>query len=173
MKNIIFIVFTLLFLNCNNSETDLLKQTKELSKQKIDLIQTSWTPEQKNLFGQSKWKIISYVRGDCSACLDYLKNWYEFEKNLEKYNNVTLILYIGIEDRALIQPWLRQYSLKNIIIDKDRKFYIQNKLYKYNNNLQTFLLDSLDNIVVIGSPISYPKIWPLYHKAFQNEIKSN
>lgn len=166
-----------MILSCNNSNrtdvTGISNEIGELSKKQINIIPEILTTDQQDLFKKSKWKIITFINGGCSACLDKIEKWYDIEQEMKKYKDVTMFFYVGVEDIAIIQPWLRKFPLKNIIIDKKSMFLNTNKLNVYDNNLLTFLFDSNNKIKIIGSPIHYTKILQLYRDIIEGKRQYN
>lgn len=113
-----------------------------------------------------KVKVVTKINGNCFQCISRLELWSRFideiEKNCENCN-VQYYLYISGADTSAFKTMndsIIQFNYP-VIFDQNNTFYKLNKLHE-NSLYHTMLLDSLDKVLLIGTPIMNKKLQALY-----------
>ncbi|MBA0884901.1 hypothetical protein [Flavobacterium undicola] len=121
-----------------------------------------------------KVKIITLVNGDCGPCVEELQEWKLFMKGIDTAY-VGFVFLVNTSD-------IRNFKKNDSLIIKLKYPYYYDKLNKISkkNNFsqnklhQTFLLDSNENVVLIGKP-NTGKMYELYrsqiYKMQKNAVK--
>ena len=111
-----------------------------------------------------RFKLITYIDGDCSVCIAELYKWKEFLKiNFDNLENVQVMFIIN----SLNYPYF-EYNVEKL--DLHLPFYYDSiNSYITNNNIEdyelyTLLLNKENEITLIGSPIDNPSMQGLYKK---------
>ena len=113
-----------------------------------------------------KVKVVTKINGNCFQCISRLELWSRFideiEKNCENCN-VQYYFYISGADTSAFKTMndsIIQFNYP-VILDQNNTFYKLNKLHE-NSLYHTMLLDSLDKVLLIGTPIMNKKLQALY-----------
>ena len=113
-----------------------------------------------------KAKMVTKINGNCFQCVYRLKFWSSFISKVEETCencNIQYYFYISGTDTSAfktINDSLIQFSYP-VIFDQNNSFYKLNKLLE-NSLYHTMLLDSLDKVLLIGTPIMNKKLQALY-----------
>ena len=117
-------------------------------------------------------KITTFIQGDCSLCIDDLKNWHELFQYTKSKMGVDMLFYLYSSDL--------EYFINNIYSQELYKYPLildQNYEYSDNNSLpidrkqyQTFLLDSNNKVVLVGNPVYNEKLKNLYIEEIEKRI---
>lgn len=114
-----------------------------------------------------RFKLITYIDGDCSVCIAELYKWNEFLKmNFYILENVQVMFIIS----SVNYPYF-EYNVEKL--DLRLPFYYDSiNSYITNNNIEdyelyTLLLNKENEITLIGSPIDNPSMQGLYKKVIK------
>ncbi|MDR3094340.1 MAG: hypothetical protein LBU62_06860, partial [Bacteroidales bacterium] len=114
-----------------------------------------------NLYDRYDYKMVYHINGDCHACVDHLPKIDSLYQTV-KTSNTTLLIYVFSGDYAHFENLVERINIKiPFIYDKQNLFYSQNKL-SIDPLYHCFLLDKDNKVLLVGSPISNPKMWALY-----------
>ena len=107
-------------------------------------------------------KVVSYIDGNCGTCLLNLQFWEGFiHEVLLKTSNCEFLIFVNAEDKndfasaaikyGFTYPWL---------FDKESSFIKMNKIW--DKRFQTALLNSKNEVILIGDPTNNIKLAELY-----------
>lgn len=121
--------------------------------------------------GHTKILILVEDTGDCSPCSMGINEWYIYHLDMEYRGLRGDIIYIlkeGIHLPLSVDTILEQYGLY--------KYYDYGDLTEQNDFLQecgysTFLISSDNSVLLVGSPLDEPKLWNVYRKALDEQMK--
>jgi hypothetical protein len=157
-----FGILLLIFCNCARSEkTEYKTVIEEWIGKKIIL------PKLSNQFNyDEKVKVVTQINGNCLSCISRLELWSSFIDEIRgtcETNNVQYYLYISGADTSAFKAINDSIIHFNypVIFDQDNTFSKLNKLHE-NSLYHTMLLDSLDRVLLIGTPIMNKKLQKLY-----------
>ncbi len=172
---LIFLIvsYCILFYGCNSQNEEINHLLKEWYRKKI-----SFTPNlqienlHKNTiynWTSSKYKIVNYIDSSgCFPCKLKLPLWKQFKKTTDSLKiNVSYIFISQTEhyyDLAVQQQ--RNYFIMPYYYDKNGIMKKENSIFK-NPLGQTLLLDSINQIILIGNPINNQNIRQLYIQKMQ------
>lgn len=115
-----------------------------------------------------KIRIVTYIDGlqSCSECqFNALKNW---EKDIEVIgggNVEYVVIFSGIREEQL-QSAVDKYSLQiPLVLCKTADFGFKNSLHNKLTKNKTFLLNTRNEIVLVGEPFNSEKLSQLYKQA--------
>jgi hypothetical protein len=116
-----------------------------------------------NITNAPNLKIVSYVDGNCGACVSDLNKWRTVIKDFKSHKNIDCIFYINTLDFDALSKFINKDGLYPIplVDDFDNVFFERNALER-NKLFQTFLLDEKNKVILIGSPIFNEKLKALY-----------
>jgi hypothetical protein len=115
-----------------------------------------------------KLKMVSYIDGSCSMCVENLSQWIKFIDTINhEGEKCKFVFYIHTEDEEKFQrdvlnklgfnaPWLS---------DRNNDFIRANKLYDLR--FQTALLDESDRVLLIGTMSLRPPLQELYKQTIK------
>lgn len=123
---------------------------------------------------ESSYKILVYVDSiGCVSCKLRLPIWKEFIKKIDSISDqkIPVIFFFHPKDYKEVRYMLKRYDFDlPICIDRDNKFYNLN-LFPTNIMFQTFLLDSNNNVCIIGNPIHNLNVKDLYLKQIEDCVQ--
>ncbi len=108
-------------------------------------------------------KIVAYIDGNCSACLNSLLFWQNFSKKISSLEiDCSLILYVQTENKDYFKKDVIDRLKINVpcLFDKEADFISLNKLH--DQRFQAVLLDIDDKVLLIGNPVLNKKLSDLY-----------
>lgn len=115
-----------------------------------------------NLF-QGK-KIITLLNGDCYSCLDLLYKWEIWLESIRVDEPPELIVIVITGDikyfEKVILPDI-PFNL-NLLIDIEKNFLSVNGLESFDERFQTFFMDEINTIRLVGNPLIGSQINDLY-----------
>jgi hypothetical protein len=80
----------------------------------------------------------------------------------ESFNNVSFVYYVYTINFEQTSAILKGIDFKYpVYIDYKNKFFLENDL-DFQKELQTFLVDEKDKVLLVGNPVYNPKIKELY-----------
>jgi len=115
-----------------------------------------------SLFSGSKTKIYTLVNASCSTCLLQLKEWDDFETNINKQKDVQVIVVCESDDNFQLIKYLFEskkigYIQLPLVLDLDNKFISLNASLLSSEGDLTVLTDANNKIVLSGNPIKDKK----------------
>lgn len=122
-------------------------------------------------FIREERKIISVIAGNCGACVMTLKNWESCFREMKDQGYENRLLFI-IEDidSALFKKIYRLEipSGMTLVFDRNSVFSKQNELPN-DKMLKTFMIDTENNVVLVGNPSLDKELWILYLNELERE----
>lgn len=123
------------------------------------------------------FKIISYVGSEgCTECKMGLEHWNRFMKRVNSVRgnrDVDMILIAEFRNPRQIDHFKEQDSSNYYLVnDSEKQFSHLNKLPN-DTQIQTFLLDSDNKVILIGNPILNPKIADAYLSVFRENAMAD
>lgn len=118
-----------------------------------------------------QFKIFTYVDTcGCTECQLKLYEWEKLHHSLDSFSNNTAIIYIVYSQYPQYIELLKKRNHISFLLFIDE----QNKIGKRNNLsskllYKTFLLDSMNRIILFGNPIQNEQIWNLYKQTITNK----
>jgi hypothetical protein len=115
-------------------------------------------------------KVVTFVDGTCGVCIDNLKHWQKFIDYVKKHNGqCDFIFYIQADDQEEFEKGIMtKLELKfPWILDKKDRFIFQNNLI--DKRFQTALLNSKNEVMLIGDIMFNPKLEELYRKTIEEK----
>lgn len=158
-----------LTLSCCNNPNNHKQTTNEWLGQHIELPDTisDIRTKQPIILKGSQYTILSYIDNyGCVSCNMKLPLWADYINHLKSTSDkkVTVIILVNSQNIEEARNTIDYYNYKfSVCIDWHDSINTRNKFpskFKY----QTFLLDSLHNVVFIGNPLTNPKIREIYNK---------
>lgn len=165
--SIVLVLLILSAISCNR-QVDLNKEIKKIIGSEIFLIDSlkSFSINKGFHFYKSKngkLKIATYINGSCPQCLFELEEWKRIIED-QAFKEVSFHFYIKTTNINQMISILKEISFDYpTIIDTSNQFFILNKLSE-DKNLQTFLLNENNKIVIVGNPIYGEQIKDFYLK---------
>lgn len=124
----------------------------------------------------SKFKILVYIdSAGCTSCKLQLPQWKEFIHEVDSItggNSIPFLLFFNAKNYKEISYYLQRDEFHiPVCFDKNDSL---NKLNHFPSDImfQTFLLDSNNNVNIIGNPIRNSKIKELYLKTITEKKSS-
>lgn len=178
MKLLYFAFILLLLTSCNSRKKEIGRIVRAWKNKEVvfpDNLETK-------IFGRdtccpdlwkAKYKILHYVdTSGCSECRLQLYDWKLFKEQTDS---------LGLDLSFLFVAWVHNYeeleTLQVInqcdipfLYDRDGQMMELNR-FPVQNNLQTFLLDSANRVVLIGNPVRNLPLRQLYFKMIREENK--
>lgn len=113
------------------------------------------------------FRIVTYIdSSDCTACSLMLSQWTEFLDVINGVDsvNVDFIMIVESHDKEEISGIIARGDFKHkVAIVADSEFEKINKLPS-KKSMRTLLLDEKNKVVLVGNPVSNPKVKDLYKK---------
>ena len=164
-------------IGCTENKIKYEKEIEDVVKSLIGkniLIPDSLLPElpeseKLTLNKRNKPKIISVIAGNCGNCIKDLKKWEPYLKEMELMGYSNNLIFIVEDIDAL---FFKKYygnevqSGLNLYFDKNQTFSKLNNL-PHIKMLKTFMLDSNNEIILIGNPVHDRNLWNLYLKGLR------
>lgn len=109
-------------------------------------------------------KVVCFLDGDCSTCLMKTSFWKKFisEVSSQGFHEIPVIMYGYSSFEENFRDYMNAAWSGPWQFDGNRAFIEYNKLYDLR--LQTLLLDSANNVILIGDPLLNPTLRELYMK---------
>ena len=172
-------LFCLLTYSCSSGD-EMKRQLEKMYGTPVSISLDSmkyWHPTDEDYSSKKENSMLTLVvysdTADCSLCyLQHLELWNDFVKMEKEYDGIIRFLFI-IEARDgeanNLYRQLRHTNLKHCIyVDGNRVFSKNNPQIPPNSFFHTFLLDELNNIILVGNPIKNEAI----EKIFKRKIKA-
>jgi len=115
-----------------------------------------------HFISEDKMKILVYIDGDCSKCVESLLEWQQFiENNNDTFLDCSIVFFITSSNFNLIKNLLNEIKFKYIVVfDYENAYMLKNKFD--NPILNTVLVDSKNRIVIVGNPLKNKNLTDLY-----------
>lgn len=173
-KIVLFLSLYITLISCNHAV-----QNPTLPK-KYDSIQKVWNhrkiifPDSLQFFRlregadsnqilKSDVKLITYINGECSLCMEELKHWKKFVKDYPKNKSLQLIIVIRSADFKYLDYMVsKEKGNYTILYDKYNRFFETNDL-PFDKFYQTMLLNKENQVITVGSPIYSKYLVKPYH----------
>lgn len=120
-------------------------------------------------FFTARYKILNYIdTTGCTSCRTRFYDWNLMQKQTDSLNLDVAYFFIAWVSEYEELELLQQINRCEIpcLYDKTGEVSRLNQFPPYPR-MQTFLLDSLNRVILIGSPIENPKLRELYLKKMQ------
>lgn len=168
---ICFSIITLFFFNVSckpNREELIVKKLEQLYSKQITFSKyysTVWdstSTERNSMFSKEK-KILVYI--DSTGCTDCrihdLRAWKNYLEDIN--HRIDLIFIFQTKDLRALERMVNLINLdpKNVFYDTENVFEKQNTFLK-DLDYTTFLLDTNNRILLIGTPLYNTALWNLY-----------
>lgn len=117
----------------------------------------------------AKYKIVNYIdTAGCLSCRNKFYDWSLLQRATDSLNLSVAYLFIAWTKKYRELEILQQINCCEIPTLYDTNGEIsQLNQFPSHPNFQTFLLDSLNRVILIGNPIENPKIRTLYLKTIK------
>ena len=170
MKNFIFYVIVIIWLvvSCSEKKQNLFNIVKEWQNKSIvfpeDLELKNFDQDSLYLYSHTKYRIISYIDSSgCTECKLKLPSWRRLKFITDSLNINVKFIFISAtkdpQDLAILQ--IKNNFSMPYFYDRNERMKKVNKLPD-NIELQTFLLDSTNKVLLIGNPVFNKRIQQLY-----------
>lgn len=177
MKRLLIIFICSILIACsskNNISIVLKYRNKQIYFPENLLIINNETQTDNNVFKSPNLKIITFINGNCSVCIEHMTYWKKFIEMKELKSNdvefITILISQNLDTFYEINKYLKfNYS---IIYDKDDVIRKNNMLNDYELT-KFLLLDSDNKILLIGDPISNPKVKDIYLEVIKSYNNKN
>lgn len=149
----------------SSAPADMTNEAKNLGRRKvIHVVPELLNDRQSEILMSKRYKIVAFINGHCSACIEDLKCWREFQDEIVQECGVQIpcVFYIGVDNFERVRAWVKNYKISDVVIDSDSKFLKENNLEDKNPLLHCFLLGPENEPILIGSPLRNPKLSALY-----------
>ena len=174
MRNLIFIIFSSLFLfSCSDDKKHdieiLVKKwnNKEIRFPENPVFTRYVTDTVPYKIPKTDYKVVVFVDSvGCISCKLQLPKWKEFMHEVDSLSdgNVPFVFFFQTKDVRELRYILRRDSFSHpVCIDTEDSFYKLNRFPK-EMMFQTFLIDSENRVKVIGNPIHNLSVKDLYLK---------
>lgn len=109
------------------------------------------------------FKILAFISGECTPCIQKLFEWVSFHNELEKFNSVQIFFVIqNVDHEYFIQMFKQEIPYKySLLFDPHNEFFEINKLPP-EKLFQTMLLNIENKIIITGNPIYNKDLKELY-----------
>ncbi len=164
MKSFVFVLL-LSLLSCNNEI-----KNKETLNGKIERFKKIILPKNK-LLNRKQLKIVTYINGDCYACVKELEEWKEWL--VRDSINIQFLFIYESTDTAHFNSYIKKYFNIEypLVYDNESEYLSKNNINKYDKMFQTFLLDKNDSVILVGNPFLNKKLAELYRKEIEKRAK--
>jgi len=122
---------------------------------------------------ESSYKILMYVDSiGCTSCKLQLHKWKEFIQQLDSLSNGTIpvLFFFHPKDRGEISFLLKRDGIDvPVCIDLQDELNLLNH-FPFNQEFQTFLLNSENKVLYIGNPVHNLRIKEMYLSEISNKV---
>ncbi len=165
----ILLLFLILLIGCGNASRNRYKKSVNywLGKE----IKLPYCPKI-DYSNPSGLKIVTRINGNCYPCLKQLSGWKSFINEVSKEYSVSFYIYIVVSDSSIYENINEQeiHFDYPIIYDIYNDFQKLNKINS-DNNLNSMLLNSNNEVLLIGNPVINKKMEELYVNTIRSVIE--
>ena len=106
--------------------------------------------------------LVCVASEECNVCQMHVPEWNGYIRELNRWFGRVPVVFVVAEQAERAVAVLRGYHCEApVLTDSDGEFWVENELPEYSL-FGTFLLDSANRVVLVGSPIGNRKLWELY-----------
>ena len=118
-----------------------------------------------------RFKIVSFINGDCPSCLENMDLWEDFIPQINNKDSILFIIYLCSSNFDYLKKYCKLLSnpFVTIIEDNDKIFYKSNSLSD-NKMFHTFITNQSNEILLVGNPVLNKNLEVLYLKLINNGI---
>ena len=176
---IVSLLLTICLISCYKDSNETEKKVSKffgdtlfLPKKSEVLYKDSLYQETIAINNNAELKISTLLWGDCHSCIADLEKWKEFYQFAEKKNEVEILFYLYTSDIKFFRSSLYDKKIQKypLILDKKLKYVDKNKLPFKNKVYQTFLLNSNNEVILVGNPITSKKLMKLYKQEINKRL---
>ncbi len=176
MKTLYSILVIALLSGCMSDGRNANNELREIIGRQISI-----PDEVEALCAENTVKLIQYHSAeDCSTCkVGVLDGWLSFNRlydNGDKFMLFVVMAEIPDAEKRIRQSeeigrYKTDYGVEyNMCVDKDDYFFKSNSHILDNEKYRTLLLDRNNAVVMVGDPVSNPKINELFMKTIANML---
>ncbi len=111
--------------------------------------------------------LVCVASEECNVCQMHVPEWNGYIRELNRWLGRTPVVFVVAEQAERAIGVLRSYHCEApVLVDPSGGFWIENELPTYST-FGTFLLDSANRVVLVGSPIGNPRLWELYKQQIE------
>lgn len=132
---------------------------------------------------EAQIKLIQcYTSEDCSTCkVAALDSWLQYQGLYDELDFGMHIILRPLADKkktqeqiGILKQQLDGKTLRyNIYVDDNDSYAAHNRMVADNTLFSTILLDKTNNVVMVGNPVSNPKINELFMKTIANMLAND
>jgi len=174
IKYIFFYAYCFFLFSCQSEQQKNQEIIKTWMNKKIIFPTTLEYSKQDSLWKareHKKFTILTVI--DSSGCSDCKLNLYEWKKIMQQADNIkdyVTFLFIVHPERISKIEWIRKKNSFHHPIFYDPKNKMQTLNHFHTNSMfRTFLLNSKNEVILVGSPINNFKLWDLYKTTITKE----
>lgn len=119
-------------------------------------------------------KILVYVDSiGCTACKLNLYDWKQKIDSFSNYTDLGFLFFVSVRRNKAFTNRVKSEAFGYpIFYDPQNELEKMNRFPK-DNHFQTFLLDSTNKVVLVGTPLGNPAMWNLYVREIKRLTKNN
>ena len=172
---ILFLLPVLMF-SCTNA---IKKEIEQIQSKMIEIPvneMTCWkdgvlvNSDSTHVFDESRYKYIVYIDSSlCSTCsIEQLYHWNEFIHRYEFVDFYFILAPKNVNDAQILPTYLNRSELEQVIfIDANYSFLQRNPHIANSYQYNCMLLNPNNEAIIIGNPVSNPKIESLLSDYFK------
>lgn len=174
LRNSILFGFIIVFSSCSGNSSSVIESKFETRVDLVDSLNSYQLG-----FGEidrpnydAKHKIVTYIDGTCSKCVQELENWDRFIKR-DLDGKIQVVVYVRTFSVEHLQGLLERVDFRHpVLIDYELSFLTVNDISDKRME-QTYLLNKYNEIVLIGNPLYSADLKRLYLRAVANDEMSS
>ncbi len=118
------------------------------------------------LSDEKAFRFVSYIDASCGTCITELTKWDSLINNQNNENLEYLFILKSYDDFEIFKFMTQDVNYQNVqtvILDKRETFYQENDI-PYDKALQSYLINSDNEIIGVGNPVFSESIMDSYLK---------
>ncbi|RLD82164.1 MAG: hypothetical protein DRJ07_08460 [Bacteroidetes bacterium] len=155
MKQLLFVLLLLIvFPGCKHFDYDNVFSNLEFKNFADSLPGLNTNKDELlNMLNEHEITMVHFFNGDCSSCIAGLKIRTQYIDSLFN-GTIGMVFVANVEDTVLLNYYLldRLMFIRPVLYDVHHCFYEWNKK-SIDNGIETFLINSNGDILVMGDPI--------------------
>jgi hypothetical protein len=164
---------------CNYSEKEAKKKVSQFMGDTLLLPEISEVLYKDSLYREnlpfnkeSKLKITTLLWGDCKSCVVDLEGWDELFQLAQAKQDIEIFFYLYTSDFSFFKKSTYENKLHKypLILDENLNYIDENELPFKNKVYQTFLLNSNNEVILVGNPINNEKLMKLYKEEINKRL---
>jgi len=165
---IIMLMFTCQTKHCNYIYTNYMHYYQDIFHQKLNLeiVYQNHIMHNQEILKNPQYKVVNLINTECTSCFKEIEAWNRIIKKNQLYKK-TQVIFIATGKRTDYFSYVINSNKFDfdIYMDSLNTFIKNNKLENYPK--ETFLLNSEDEIILVGSPQNNPQLKILYKYLIQ------